>query len=101
MTAMIRAFDALRIDRWAREVTVDGRVVNLTVREFDLLAFLAQSPRQVFTRGQLLEGAWDRQRDSDPTAVTACVRRLRRKIESATTPRQIHTVRGVGYTFDG
>jgi DNA-binding response OmpR family regulator len=95
-------FDGLIIDEQAREVFVDGSSIEMTPKEFDLIAFLAGSPRQVFSRGQLLEHVWDSSPDwQDPSTVTVHVRRLRRKIESnPDDPRWITTVWGVGYRFE-
>ena len=92
----------LRVDEATREVTMDGRVVELTAKEFDLLAFLARSPRQVFSRGQLLEHVWSSRSEwQDEATVTEHVRRVRHKIESdPSKPRWIITVRGVGYRFE-
>jgi len=95
-------FGELRIDEQARAVTLDGAEVEMTPKEFDLLAFLARSPRQVFSRGQLLEQVWDSSSDwQDPSTVTVHVRRLRRKVETdPENPRWISTVWGVGYRFE-
>ena len=95
-------FGELIIDEQAREVSLRGAVVEMTPKEFDLMAFLAKSPRQVFSRAQLLEQVWDSSADwQDPSTVTVHVRRLRRKIESdAENPRWITTVWGVGYRFE-
>jgi DNA-binding response OmpR family regulator len=95
-------FDGLVIDEQAREISVDGNPVETTPREFDLIAFLARSPRQVFSRGQLLEQVWDSSSEwQDPSTVTVHVRRLRRKIEkNPDDPRWITTVWGVGYRFE-
>lgn len=95
-------FDGLVVDEQAREVTVNGDTVEMTPKEFDLIAFLARSPRQVFSRGQLLEQVWDSSPDwQDPSTVTVHVRRLRRKIEeNPDDPRWITTVWGVGYRFE-
>ncbi len=97
----LTSFDGLEIDAASREVKVGGTITELTAREFDLLAFLAASPRQVFTREQLLRQVWDSSSDWQDTAtVTEHVRRVRRKIESdPDNPRWLHTVRGVGYRF--
>jgi DNA-binding response OmpR family regulator len=95
-------FDGLAIDLQTREVTVGPRKAELTAKEFDLLAFLAGSPRQVFSREQLLRQVWESSSDwqSDAT-ITEHVRRLRRKIEvDPDNPRWITTVRGVGYRFE-
>jgi len=95
-------YGGLVIDAPSREVTVDGSVVELTPKEFDLLAFLAASPRQVFSRGQLLEQVWDSSIEyQDPSTVTVHVRRLRQKLEALPDdPRWLRTVWGVGYKFE-
>lgn len=95
-------FEGLRINGVTREVTLDDEVVPTTPKEFDLLAFLASSPRQVFSRSQLLEQVWDSSSDyQDPSTVTVHVRRLRQKLETdAENPRWLHTVWGVGYRFE-
>src|SRR5437764_9973326 len=96
-------FEGLVVDLQTREVTVGGQAVEMTAREFDLLAFLAGSPRQVFTREQLLQQVWESSSNwqSDAT-ITEHVRRLRKKIEEDPDhPRWIVTVRGVGYRFEG
>jgi two-component system, OmpR family, phosphate regulon response regulator PhoB len=88
----------LWVDEGARDVSVDGRPIDLTAKEFDLLAFLARHPRQVFTRAQLLEHVWGSAREwqSDAT-VTEHVHRLRQKLG---TGGLLHTVRGVGYRLE-
>jgi len=96
------SFGTLRIDRRSREVTYDTEPIDLTAKEFDLLVFLATSPRQVFSRQQLLEHVWSSSCDwQDEATVTEHVHRLRRKIEGEPArPRLIVTVRGVGYRFE-
>jgi DNA-binding response OmpR family regulator len=98
----VKRFDRLTIDRRCREVHVDGEVVELTAREFDLLDYVAGSPRQVFSREQLLRQVWGSSSEwQDPATVTEHVRRVRRKIEAdPDQPRWVMTVRGVGYRFD-
>jgi DNA-binding response OmpR family regulator len=92
---------ALRIDPAARSVALDGAVVSLTAREFDLLHFLARRPGQVFTREQLLDQVWGYTFASDMSTVTVHIRRLREKIEAdPTNPRRLLTVWGVGYKFE-
>jgi DNA-binding response OmpR family regulator len=93
--------DGLVIDRGAHRVDVDGRVVELTPKEFDLLVFLAATPDQVFTREELLEHVWGSTQEwQDPATVTEHVRRLRLKLEpDPAAPRWLHTVRGIGYRF--
>jgi DNA-binding response OmpR family regulator len=93
---------ALRLDERTREVRVEDKLVELTAKEFDLLAFLARSPRQVFSRGQLLEHVWSSRSEwQDEATVTEHIRRVRHKVESDPEhPRWITTVRGVGYRFE-
>ena len=95
-------FGALKIDPIARDVHVGGLTIELTAKEFDLLAFLASSPRQVFSRDQLLEHVWSSSSEwQGPATVTEHVRRLRRKIEQDPDhPLFLRTVRGVGYRFE-
>jgi DNA-binding response OmpR family regulator len=101
-TAMVVAHGDISIDLHARDVLVGDRRVDLTAKEFDLLATLAGSPRRVFSRRQLLEMVWDSSPDyQDPATVTVHVGRLRQKIETDPDhPRRITTVRGVGYRFE-
>ena len=95
-------FDGLAIDVTTREVYVDDQPVTLTAKEFDLLAFLASSPRQVFSRDQLLDRVWQSSSEwQSPDTVTEHVRRLRRRIENEPErPRWIITVWSVGYRFE-
>jgi DNA-binding response OmpR family regulator len=95
-------FDGLTIDPLAREVRLADVCVDLTPKEFDVLAFLASAPRQVFSRAQLLEQVWQSSPDwQDPATVTVHVRRIRNKIEEdPEKPRWITTVWGVGYRFE-
>jgi two-component system, OmpR family, phosphate regulon response regulator PhoB len=92
----------LKVNELTREVRVDGQMIELTAKEFDLLAFLVQSPRQVFSRGQLLEHVWSSRSEwQDEATVTEHVRRVRHKVETDPEhPRWITTVRGVGYRFE-
>ena len=92
----------LEIDGRTRRVTADGQPVELTRREFELLAFLAGSPGHVFSRTQLLDHVWDSSPEwQDPSTVTVHVRRLRTKLgnDRNGVPR-IATVWGVGYRFE-
>jgi len=89
------------IDRRTRDVVVDGHTVELTALEFDLLVFMAESPRQVFSREVLLDRVWGSSAEWQTTAtVSEHVHRLRRKIEpDPALPCRIETLRGVGYRF--
>jgi len=95
-------FGSLRVDLDARRVFVGGDLVELTAREFDLLTFLASSPRRVFSRALLLEQVWHSTAEwQDPATVTEHVRRLRAKLEAESEqPRWIRTVRAKGYAFE-
>jgi len=95
-------FGRLVIDPQAREVIVDDQVVELTAKEFDLLAYLATAPRRVVSREELLRSVWDSSAEwQDSETVTEHVRRVRQKIESGRAgPGWIATVRGVGYRFE-
>ncbi|MEX0973029.1 MAG: response regulator transcription factor [Solirubrobacterales bacterium] len=88
----------LRIDPGSRGVTLAGAEISLTQREFDLLAYLAAHPGQVFSRDQLIEAVWEFPFFTDTSTVTVHVRRLRAKLgEDPAEPRFIETVWGVGY----
>lgn len=91
----------LFIDPVKYEVTKRGKVVDLTLREFELLKYLAQSPGTVFSREQLLEEVWGYEYYGDIRTVDVTVRRLREKIEDGGDFRYILTKRGVGYYFGG
>jgi DNA-binding response OmpR family regulator len=94
-------FGELEIDARTREVRVEGRAAELTPREFDLLHFMASSPRTVFNRLFLLDELWDAAFDGDPSTITVHVRRLREKIEAdPANPRHLITVWGAGYRFE-
>ena len=95
-------FGQLTIDLDRYEVRRDGRPVELTLREFELLKFLAQNRTQVFTRETLLEKVWGYEYFGDVRTVDVTVRRLREKIEdNDKKPTYILTKRGVGYYFGG
>ncbi len=90
----------LTVDVTARRAVLAGRELALTVREFDLLAFLVQHPGRAFGRPELLERVWGWS-FGDQSTVTVHVRRLREKVEvDPTEPRRISTVWGVGYRYD-
>ena len=93
-------YGELVIDRSSLVVRRDGRQVPLTPTELRLLLVLSGSPRQVFSREQLLDLVWEHDYLGDSRLVDACVQRLRAKIETDTSePRYIQTVRGFGYRF--
>ena len=83
-----------------RRVTIRGKEVVLTNREFELLCFMASNPGVVFSKGALFEHVWGMDAIGDTATVTVHVNRLREKIEeNPATPRYILTVRGAGYRF--
>ena len=90
----------LVVDVTARRAVLAGTELALTVREFDLLAFLVRNPGQAFSRAELLEKVWDWS-FGDQSTVTVHVRRLREKVErDPTEPKRVSTVWGVGYRYD-
>jgi DNA-binding response OmpR family regulator len=94
-------FGDIKIDPRTRLVTLAEQEIMLTAREFDMLWILANHPRQVFTRDQLLERVWGITDFIDPGTVTVHVRRLREKIErDPSNPSHLVTVWGVGYKFE-
>ena len=91
----------LEINSKHRSVRVNGKNIELTAKEFDLLWYLAIGSPLVFTRQQLLESLWEPDFYGDENTLTVHVRRLREKIESDhTNPAFIKTVWGVGYKFE-
>jgi len=92
------AVGALHVDPRTREVVVEGTIVDLSALEFDLLAFLASRPGQVFTRNQILQHVWGGDWYGDERVVDVHIRSLRSHLgDDAASPRFIGTVRGVGY----
>jgi two-component system alkaline phosphatase synthesis response regulator PhoP len=90
----------LEIDRHRFEVRLKGRSVELTPKEFELLAILAATPGRVFGREELLDAVWGRDGFVEPRTVDVHVARLRAKFTGARLPAPgIETVRGVGYRF--
>lgn len=88
------------INKKTREVFLNGEPIeNLTPKEFDLLYYLVQNPRQVFSREQLLEHVWGYQFYGDERTVDVHIKRLRKKLGSEDKPF-LYTVWGVGYKFD-
>ena len=90
----------LEIDPGRRAVTLNGRSVELTAKEFDLLVYFAGHPGRVFTRAQLLDAVWGYGHDGYEHTVNSHINRLRAKIEQdPAQPRYVLTVWGVGYKF--
>jgi DNA-binding response OmpR family regulator len=93
-------FGSISIDAGAREVRKGEARLKLTVKEFDLLWFLARHPGRVFSRDQLMSRVWGYSSAFDTGTVTVHVRRLREKLEDdPSQPRHLETVWGAGYRF--
>jgi len=93
-------FGDLKIEVSSRRVFVEGKEVNLSKKEFDLLLILAMNEGAVFTREKLLDLIWPEEVDVSPRVVDTTVKRLRKKIEKdPNTPKHVKTVWGVGYKF--
>ena len=91
---------SLRVDTERRSVTKDGTPVDLTLKEFDLLAFLMKNAGRIYSRDKLLELVWDYDYMGDTRTVDVHVRRLREKLErDPASPEYIMTKWGVGYYF--
>ena len=92
----------LEIDTATREVRRgERRVDNLTVREYDLLEFMARNPRRVLSRDLLLSRVWDQEYGIETNVVDVYVGYLRKKLDAPGEVRLIQTVRGVGYALRG
>ena len=90
----------LHLDCDSRRLYIGGKEINLTAKEFDLLAFLAQNPNHVFTKEELFSRIWDMESLGDIATVTVHIKKIREKIEFNTAkPQYIETIWGVGYRF--
>lgn len=95
---VLRVGDSIMLDIPRMEATVDGKRVDLTPTEFQLLAYMARQPGRVFTRAQLLDAVHGIAVESYERAIDAHVKNIRRKIEAdPRAPRHLQTVFGVGY----
>ncbi len=90
----------LQIDLLKRKVKRAGQQIELTQKEFVLLALLAQRSGDVLSRTMIAEQVWDMNFDSDTNVVDVAIRRLRSKVDDPFTSKLIHTVRGVGYVLE-
>ncbi|MDU2109419.1 MAG: response regulator transcription factor, partial [Peptoniphilus lacydonensis] len=96
---ILNAMD-LEIDLNKYQVSRNGEIIELTLREFELLKFLASHPGKVFSREELLQEVWEYEYYGDIRTVDVTVRRLREKIEDENKSfKYIKTKRGVGYLF--
>jgi len=98
----VRRVGRVTIDAGAREVTVDGDVVELTRIEFDLIEVLSERPRVALSRRELLERVWGPNWFGDQHVVDVHISKLRAKLgDDGRRPWLVRTVRGVGYRLDG
>ena len=94
-------FAEFSVDQAARELVVRGRLVPCPAKEFDLLWLLAENPRRVFSREQLLALVWGGVEHIEPRTVDVHIHRLRERLElEPSRPRHLLTVWGVGYKFE-
>ena len=92
----------MTIERDNRRVYIEGRDINLTAKEFDVLELLATHPNQVYSREKLLTMVWGADYPGDARTVDVHIRRLREKVETnSSEPKYVHTKWGVGYYFKG
>jgi two-component system response regulator RegX3 len=90
----------VRVDRSRHEVTVDGQLIDLPPKEFELLAVLVEHAGRVLTRNQLIDEVWGSDYVGDTKTLDVHIRRLRGRVEpDPQDPQRIRTVRGVGYRF--
>ena len=92
----------LSLDRESRRVTICGKEMNLTAKEYDVLELLVLNPNKVYSRESLLKLVWGADYPGDVRTVDVHIRRLREKIEAnPSEPRYVHTKWGMGYFFKG
>lgn len=90
----------LELDLPRMRAVRDGQRLDLTPKEFQLLALLAQRPGEVVSRAMIASEVWDMNFESDTNVVDVAIRRLRKKIDDGFARKLLHTVRGVGYVID-
>ena len=93
--------DGLSLDSSKREVSFNGKEVNLTYKEFELLSYLARNCGTAISRDRLLEEVWGFQYEGETRTVDAHIKTIRQKLETAGCSNLIHTVRGYGYKIGG
>ncbi|MBQ1316405.1 MAG: response regulator transcription factor [Lachnospiraceae bacterium] len=90
----------VKVDKTARRVWVNGKEVQFTSKEFDLLTFLMEHPNRVFSKEELFENVWNMESYGDIATVTVHIKKIREKIEfDSAKPQYIETIWGVGYRF--
>jgi two-component system copper resistance phosphate regulon response regulator CusR len=94
------AISNLEIDLIGRKAWRDGQRLELTAKEFSLLALLARRSGQILSRTTIAEQVWDMNFDSDTNVVEVAIRRLRAKMDDPFRPKLLHNVRGMGYVLE-
>jgi two-component system, OmpR family, response regulator NblR len=92
-------FDTLVLDLSTRAALRGGQVISLTMKEYDLLKYLMEHPREVLTRDQILENVWGYDFLGESNVIEVYIRYLRLKIEGEGEKKLIYTIRGVGYAL--
>jgi len=92
-------FGELVLDLATRRALRNGRTIDLTMKEYELLKYLMEHPREVLTREQILENVWGYDFLGESNVIEVYIRYLRLKIEDEGEKRLIQTVRGVGYVL--
>jgi two-component system copper resistance phosphate regulon response regulator CusR len=100
LTPLIVELDDLRIDTRARRVERGGRPIQLTSKEYALLEYLARRRGSVVGRAEIAEHVWDDSYDPMSNLIEVYIQRLRRKVDTGSAVKLIHTQRGAGYTLD-
>ena len=97
----VKKAQAIEVDLQSRRATANGRPIELTTREFDLLHYFVSHPDRVFSREQLMESVWGSRYFGTARTVDNFVARLRAHLgDDAEAPRHLETVRGIGYRFN-
>jgi len=100
-SSAIQSAGNIRMDVERHQVTVNGTLINLPLKEFELLEFLMRNEGRVLTRGQLIDRVWGGDYYGDTKTLDVHIKRLRSKIEEdPANPRLIQTIRGLGYKFE-
>ena len=95
----LHRFHELEMNESTRDVTRNGRAIELTPREFDLLLYLIKNPQQVLSREQVLNAVWGYDYYGDTNVIDVYIRYLRKKVDAGESSTYIQTVRGVGYVL--